>query len=74
MREHLADHSPHSRYYYSLTVKLIVRRLGKWKDWGCPLQCSLQHMSDGSLCNGNNHQIASRSGGATTKLFPQDRL
>jgi hypothetical protein len=33
MREHLAEHSPHSRYYYGLTVKLIVRRLGKEKDW-----------------------------------------
>ena len=33
MREHLAEHSPHSRYYYGLTMRLIVRRLGKEGDW-----------------------------------------
>lgn len=36
MRKHLADHSPHSCYYYELTVKLIVRRLGKCEDWRTP--------------------------------------
>lgn len=34
MREHLAEHSSHSRYYYGLTVRLIVKRLGKERDWG----------------------------------------
>ena len=33
MREHLAEHAPHSRYYYGLTVRLIVKRLGKERDW-----------------------------------------
>ena len=34
MGEHLTDHSPHSRYYYGLTVRLIVMRLGKEAGWG----------------------------------------
>lgn len=33
MNEHLAEHSSHSRYYYGLTVRLIVKRLGKERDW-----------------------------------------
>ena len=33
MHEHLAEHSPHSRYYYGLTMRLIVKRLGKEGDW-----------------------------------------
>lgn len=34
MREHLAEHSPHSRYYYGLTVRLIVKRLDKEQEKG----------------------------------------
>ena len=41
MREHLAEHAPHSRYYYGLTVRLIVKRLGKERDWGKALQADI---------------------------------
>lgn len=38
--EHLAERA-HSRYSYGLTVKLIVKRLGKERDWGKLLQAGL---------------------------------
>jgi len=43
MHEHLAEHSPHSRYYYGLTMRLIVRRLGKEGDWHLLWRSSLRY-------------------------------
>ncbi|HLD67513.1 MAG TPA: hypothetical protein VJA19_15890 [Pseudomonas sp.] len=33
LERHLQDQAPATRYYYQLTVRLILRRLGKERDW-----------------------------------------
>ena len=33
LERHLQGQAPATRYYYQLTVRLIVRRLGKERDW-----------------------------------------
>lgn len=56
MREHLAEHAAHSRYYYGLTVRLIVKRLGKERNWGtlasrirAQRNCCTSHCPDHAL-------------------------